>query len=182
MRPCRCRITQGGRDGRAEADTFAHRQPVAFGQVVRKRARLIKIGMDGLAGANVVAQFHHVIKIIRLGIAAHLQHIHQPVVLAGKRLEFQYALEFILKRLLPVERPAEDDFDRAISAQRVPGQPHFAAAARANQPDELMLGHHRLGRGFVRRVGRRVHAKGRSPVSSRRISFLISALRRNLAR
>ena len=149
---------EGGSDGRAQPDAFADGQAPALGQIIGQGSRLIKIRIDGLAALRVVGEFHHVIKIIRPGIAADPKDIHQSVVFTGKRLELQQALELILVGLGPGEGFTEDKFDRAISSKGILGQPEVAAAARINEAEELMFRHHWRGSGANGHFGGRVHA------------------------
>ena len=79
------------------------------------------------------------IKISSRLATANVEDVHQSVVLARDRLEFHDALKFPAKGMFMPGAFFIHDFDGAVSSQNVPGQPHLAAAAAANEPDELMI-------------------------------------------
>ena len=95
--------------------------------------------------APIVRQFHHVIEIADVIVAADLQDIHQTVVGAGERLEPEQALEFAFEMLGVLETLAVDDLHRAQRADGVARHPDFAVSAVPNQAQQLVIGDlHRL--------------------------------------
>jgi hypothetical protein len=75
-----------------------------------------------------------------LVVAPDLEQVHQPFVLAGDGLELLDAGELALERAVVLEVPAPDNFHRAISAEGITRQPHFAVAAPADAPQQFVIG------------------------------------------
>jgi len=132
-------VTQGRGNGRTQPDAFADVQAPALPVIIRQGAGAVLFRNDDLAGADIIAKFHHIIKISGGIVAAHLEDVHQPIVQPRDRFEFQHAVKLTLKRPALLERPRIHNLHRAVGPQNIPGQPHLAAAAAADDPDKFVI-------------------------------------------
>lgn len=129
------------RDGRAQPDAFADGQTLAPPAIVGKSPRHVLFRNDDLAGVDVIAEFHHVIKIAGGIVASHLENIHQAIVQPRDRFKFEHAIELTLKSTALFECARMHSLDRAVRPQNIPGQPHLATAATPDDPEEFVVGH-----------------------------------------
>jgi hypothetical protein len=88
-------------------------------------------------------------------------------VLARDWLEFRDPVQFTAKGMFLRGIFFKNDFDGAVSAQGISGQPHLAAAAAANVPDELMIRNGRRRGSIVGRFAARRRINGFSHEKSR---------------
>jgi hypothetical protein len=108
----------------------------------RSGAVLAVPGADG----DGVRQFHHVIEVAVLVIAAHMIEVNQAFMLSGDWFELANAMELTLVRALILKVFPPDDLDRPKSSQGIPGHPDFAIAALPDEAYELVIGNSRFRR------------------------------------
>ena len=87
----------------------------------------------------ILRQFHHVIEITGLVVAADLQDINEAIVAAGDRLVFLDAFEFALERIGFAEIVTGDNLHSSQRAHDIVCQPDFAITAAANPPEQFMV-------------------------------------------
>ena len=89
---------------------------------------------------SIIGQFHDVVEIAALFVAAHVQNVNLAFMGAGDWLELLNAFELPLERTGVIKGRSINDFDRPISAHDVPREPNLAVTAAPNATEQFVIG------------------------------------------
>ena len=136
---------QGCGQAPAQLHHGLHVQPAALGHHAAQRARTIGPGVDagGGPGVEVVRQLHHVVEVALGVVPTGVEHVHEPVVLAGQGLEALNPGKLPVVGPLIPKQPAPDHLHRPPNTQHGPREPDLPMAALADAVPYLVVRHHR---------------------------------------
>src|SRR5258708_7490133 len=136
-------MIQGSGEREADLEALLEGQAGAVVQLAFEAFGSVGLRVDLLAGLLIVGQFHDVVEVAGLIVAADVEDVDLTVVRAGNRLKLLDALEFPFERPVMLEGAAINDFDGAISAHDISRQPDLAVTAAAYFLQQLVVGNGR---------------------------------------
>ena len=137
--PVRVQVLQRGRQREPDVDALPRGQPFFFPQLTLQRPRRVIIGIDFLAGVNVIAQLHDVVKQPRQIVAPDVQNIHLRTVRPRHWLKFADAIKLALIRPLAGKTLAPHNLHRPPGPHHILRQPHLPISPPPDDADERMV-------------------------------------------